>query len=289
MRVQLVLDGISLSQLVYKDSKYFDNFNKKFTTETVGAASASNVTVDVNTMNTTGDVLDKIVKPITFYSSDVDAQCFSTQYEDGCCMVFRGTTSKQDWKINLDARLEPLELPKILGNDRPQVHQGFLRQFNSIKMSLLSHATDYMKDTSIKESNKTFYYFGHSLGGALATIASLVFGSLFPDARHVCITYGSPRVGNERFCSLFKRHVDECVRVVNQEDPVPLVPTACRFEHVYGVAYIDKDEKIHDEITENRVWNTCKDSMLCCCGIAENPKDDHDLTQYASAWKKISV
>jgi triacylglycerol lipase len=82
-------------------------------------------------------------------------------------------------------------------------------------MTLMRHAMDYMNDKSIKDSNKVFYYFGHSLGGALATLAALVFGCMYPDARHVCITFGAPRVGDARFCDLFRENVDECVRCVN--------------------------------------------------------------------------
>jgi len=142
-----------------------------------------------------------------------------------------------------------------------------------------------MNDDTVKESNKTFYYMGHSLGGALSTVAALIFGAMFPDARHVCITFGSPRVGDAKFVQLFHHHVDESVRSVNQEDPVPMVPTACRFEHVGGVQFIDKNHTIQDSITENRLLNSCKDSMLCCCGLAESPIDDHDTEQYEEAWK----
>jgi triacylglycerol lipase len=72
-----------------------------------------------------------------------------------------------------------------------------------------------MGDKTIKESHKTFYYCGHSLGGALSTIAALTFGAMYPDARHVCITFGSPRVGDTVFTDLFHKHVDESVRCVN--------------------------------------------------------------------------
>ena len=66
-------------------------------------------------------------------------------------------------------------------------------------MTLMRHAAEYMSDTEIRDSNRTFYYFGHSLGGALATVAAVVFGAMYPEARHVCITFGSPRVGDTLF------------------------------------------------------------------------------------------
>ena len=320
MRVKLVLDATELARLVYKDEKTLESMkiggkeeeptkdeeepkeepikdeedaakdeeeskDEKARPEEDSDDEAENTIVqtDVKIEEHTS-AIQRLTKPISFYSSHEDAQCLYTQYEDGACFVFRGTTSKKDWMINLDATQDPLNLTNVFGKDRPRVHGGFLRQFQSVVMSLMKHASDYMADKSIKDSNKTFYYIGHSLGGALSTIAALVFGIMYPDARHVCITFGSPRVGDARFCELFKEHVDECVRSVNQEDPVPMVPTACRYEHVYGLAYIDKNNDIQREMTENRLLNTCKDSFLCCCGVGENPLDDHDMTQYREAW-----
>ena len=232
-------------------------------------------------------IMEKLTKPIQFYSTPADAQCFVTRYEDGCCMVFRGTTNIKDWMTNIKATQVAIDLPGVFGSDRPEAHAGFVSQFQSLSMTLMQYANAYMNDGTVKESNKTFYYMGHSLGGALSTVAAVIFGAMFPDARHVCITFGSPRVGDAKFVQLFHKHVDETVRCVNQEDPVPMVPTACRFEHVGGVHYIDKDHKIQDEITENRLLNSCKDSILCCCGLAENPLDDHDTEQYEAVWKSI--
>lgn len=318
MRVKLVLDATELARLVYKDEKTLESMkiggekekpeveekseaeekpkadelqeaasaeDKKETPEEDSDDEKENTMVQANVkIEEHTSAIQRLTKPISFYSSHEDAQCLYTQYEDGACFVFRGTTSKKDWMINLDATQDPLNLTDVFGADRPRVHGGFLRQFQSVVMSLMKHASDYMADKSIKDSNKTFYYIGHSLGGALSTIAALVFGIMYPDARHVCITFGSPRVGDARFCELFKEHVDECVRSVNQEDPVPLVPTACRYEHVYGLAYIDRNNDIQREMTENRLLNTCKDSFLCCCGVGENPLDDHDMKQYREAW-----
>jgi len=48
-------------------------------------------------------IMEKLTKPIQFYSTPADAQCFVTRYEDGCCMVFRGTTNIKDWMTNIKA------------------------------------------------------------------------------------------------------------------------------------------------------------------------------------------
>lgn len=268
MRLPLLRDAIRLASMVYeKESELEGMWGRR-------------------PVEQSDEIVYKLIKPISFYSTPVDAQCFTTQYEDGCCMVFRGTTNLNDWMTNLKAMQVPLDLPHVFGKDRPKVHSGFLGQFQSLSMTLMRHANEYNSDSTVRESNRTFYYIGHSLGGALATISALVFGAMFPNARHVCITFGSPRVGDDTFVRLFQKHVDESVRCVNQEDPVPLVPTSCSFSHVPGVLYFDADEKPNTDITENRLVNSCRDGILCCCGLAESPVDDHATTQYETIVKK---
>ena len=65
---------------------------------------------------------------------------------------------------------------------------------------------------------------GHSLGGALATIAAFWAGLTYPSADIRCITFGSPLVGNEDFVLDWRQVVGTRIRAVNGEDPVPSLP-----------------------------------------------------------------
>jgi len=188
--------------------------------------------------------------------------------------------------INADISKDYLYLPKVKKESCPRVHRGFMRQFQSLERTLLSHTMEYINDPTVKESNRTLYYIGHSLGGALATIAATVFGAMYPKVRHVCLTFGSPRVGDANFVREFNKHCDESIRSVNQEDPVPMIPLSCNYTHVPGLVYFDTQDDLHREIVENRLVNVCRDSCLCWCGLTENPIDDHDMTQYIHLWKK---
>ena len=59
---------------------------------------------------------------------------------------------------------------------------------------------------------------GHSLGGALATLAA---ANLSGRSLATCYTFGAPRVGDKRFSDCLRTPV---YRVVNPLDTVPLVP-----------------------------------------------------------------
>ena len=75
---------------------------------------------------------------------------------------------------------------------------------------------------------------GHSLGGALATLAAVDLSQRGWQVAAV-VTFGSPKVGQRQFRELHQQlQLSECTaRFVNQADPVPRVPPACwDFEHV---------------------------------------------------------
>ncbi len=81
---------------------------------------------------------------------------------------------------------------------------------------------------------------GHSLGAALATVASR---SLDGDNLAACYTFGSPRVGDKKLDGEIKTPV---YRVVNSDDIMTHVPLiSMRYQHVGSLFYLtDKSELI---------------------------------------------
>ena len=66
---------------------------------------------------------------------------------------------------------------------------------------------------------------GHSLGGAMATVAGPdIKRNLKQQSVDVC-TFGGPRVGKPDFRGKFDAEIARCYRVTNQFDIVPQVPT----------------------------------------------------------------
>ncbi len=60
---------------------------------------------------------------------------------------------------------------------------------------------------------------GHSLGGALATLAAFDFRKKARDhgvdMRVACYTFGAPRVGNHTFAREFDSIVNDCWHIIN--------------------------------------------------------------------------
>lgn len=136
-------------------------------------------------------------------------------------VAFRGTECKKDALADLDVR--HYDLGKGV-----RTHKGFQKQFNAIEK-------DIFVDLKLKsEMYNEVHFIGHSLGGALATIAAAHYASVLNDKKVHCYTFGCPRVGNEGFSKWYAQNiaVENSWRVFNFEDPVPMVPWSWRFHHV---------------------------------------------------------
>lgn len=124
-------------------------------------------------------------------------------------LAFRGTEPKKPADIKADLHADPIEIDTQAGQ---RVHTGFYEAFKAVE--------DIVK----KELNQPdlqdvpLYITGHSLGGALAVIAT---HCLERDSLAACYTFGAPRVGNLAFGQSLKPPV---YRIVNAADLVPRLP-----------------------------------------------------------------
>jgi len=119
-------------------------------------------------------------------------------------LAFRGTEMvRKDLFTDADAVLVTLE-----GEEK--VHRGFLKAFNHVRDAIL---TDLQTHTGIP-----LYITGHSLGGALAVLATRLVAS---ESQGACYTFGGPRVGTAQVDDQIKTPI---YRVINAADLVPRLP-----------------------------------------------------------------
>ncbi len=125
-------------------------------------------------------------------------------------ICFRGTKQIKDWLTNIDITPVPIRTQNggILGN----MHQGFHDAYMSVHDDIADRLKSY--------EDLPLYIAGHSLGGALAVVATWYQSS---DRLAACYTFGAPRVGDQGLIDKFKTPI---YRVVNVADPVPFVPPA---------------------------------------------------------------
>ena len=121
-------------------------------------------------------------------------------------LAFRGTEADRLKDIRADAT-------QNICPTGERVHSGFMQQYDDISYEL----EEALDDCAVK--GKPLFITGHSLGGAVATIAAR---RLDPERQiAACYTFGSPRVGTEDWVAQIKTPI---YRVVNSADPVPMVP-----------------------------------------------------------------
>lgn len=202
-----------------------------------------------------------------FFEND-GAQCHAIWNKEMFVLAFRGT--------------EPDELSDILAdlNAIPRgamthglVHSGFRGEVDKLwhDIALIQH----------KKQKLPFYITGHSLGAAMATVATSRFEE-YTEVEHL-YTFGSPRVGTRSFVNNIQtKHT----RVVNNNDIVTTVPLFIMgYKHHGDLMYIN----FYGNVRKLTLWQAIKDKYR---GWTNNLMDgiaDHDMTAYIEHTRNVDV
>jgi len=173
------------------------------------------------------------------FMEDDGAQCHAVWNDEEFVLCFRGTEPGEFSDIKADLNALP---------DKAQeggwVHNGFQVEIDKL-WDELQFVLKYADD-------KTFLICGHSLGGAMATIAASRLNELV-DALY---TYGSPRVGTRKFCKSLNNIPH--YRHVNNNDLVTSVPPAfLGYRHTCKPRYIN----YFGQIRNMSKWQRVKDKF----------------------------
>lgn len=142
------------------------------------------------------------------------------------------------------------------------VHRGFKAALNWVWTDIETAIED-IRAPLPRDKHQTLWFTGHSLGGALATMATAAckFNEQ-PIVVNGLYTFGQPRVGSEKFAAAFNAAFKaQTFRFVNNNDVVTRVPPSiCDYSHVGQLKYFN-----HAGICQNDPdlswWNTFWDRL----------------------------
>jgi hypothetical protein len=227
---------------------------------------------------------------VTGFSKN-SSQAILVEHEDFFTMAFRGTDELLDWLDNFDLIVKPVLLlvegEKLDG----YFHQGFWKATDDIWEPLLSKYQQFQQEDRDKQQTlkqkkvRPLFLTGHSLGGAMATIAAaklihqdLPFISTYTFGQPRTMTHNTARIINGKVESRF-------FRFQNNNDIVTRAPArASGYSHVGSFIYISKDELLHNDIGW---WYRFLDSVE---GVIEaipieglDGVEDHSMSDYLKA------
>ena len=161
-------------------------------------------------------------------------QAYVATRDKNIVIVFRSTTSDDGWGTTLNVLTDLKAYAKqieFIDEESPQferfqkirVHAGFHNEYLRYRGQIIKHVDE--------NPDKEIYITGHSLGGALATLASFDIASNRQRSVNL-YTYGSPRVGLSDFRVAHEEIVPNSYRIVINGDPIARVPgSILDYEH----------------------------------------------------------
>ena len=171
-------------------------------------------------------------------------QAYVVTEMDKIIVAFRDTGSDKRWEriLNMltDARAT---LKKMSFLDDPKLseikaHEGFVSEYMLFREKVIEYVDMH--------PDKEVHVVGHSLGGALATLASFDIASTL-DREVNTITFGAPRVGTKDFRDAFENLPINLYRVVVANDPIARVPgMLIPYEHVGQLIQIDESGDMYN-------------------------------------------
>ncbi|SDP84234.1 lipase family protein [Desulforhopalus singaporensis] len=200
------------------------------------------------------------------------AQAAVIEHEDYICIVFRGTNELKDWLDNLNAFAKK----ELFG----EFHRGFWNSVEDVWKPIEARCRELQG-----RRKRPVFFTGHSLGGAMATIAAAKF--IHEDKPFTsAYTFGQPRVLTRETARIFN---SECkarfFRFHNNNDIVTRVPARLMgYSHIGSYLYISEELTIHKD---PGYWFKFVDhfdgafNALLERGI--DGVEDHDMAKYLKA------
>jgi triacylglycerol lipase len=185
---------------------------------------------------------------------------FVAQRKDDCFLILRGTQTVTEWIRNISISLSSYTI-----SDFGRVHGGFLHTYNAMRK-------DIMAALSRIDAKAKLFVAGHSLGGALATLALPDIETNLNRKVNALYTYGSPRVGDNNFVTAFNNAFEQrSFRVVNTSDIVTSIPFPGPIARIVGGYFSHVDTPVdftvqQDDLEQNHEMKTYLSALTRASG-----------------------
>jgi triacylglycerol lipase len=207
------------------------------------------------------------------------SEAIVVKHEDYIVASFRGTDEIGDWLDNLNA--------VSVAGPLAGVHNGFYKALMDVWPDM-KRAIRNFRRTGEGIPDRPLWLTGHSLGGALATLAAATLIEA-DEPFYGGYTFGAPRVGDRDFARIFNNEArNRFFRFQNNSDIVTRVPARLMgYSHVGGFVYISAEGELSDDIGW---WYRFVDTVQ---GIINDIGDkgldmieDHDIDDYIAGIDK---
>lgn len=217
-----------------------------------------------------------------FISSKKDTQCFVVGDRQKIIIAFRGSERKiADWATNAKAVMTKWTKDK----DDGEVHRGF----NAALKSVWPGVTAEIR--RLRDANQSIWITGHSLGGALATLAAarLQLEEKIPVSG--LYTFGQPRIGDNDFAKVFNKKLKKrSFRFVNNNDVVTRVPPQVfGYSHIGKLMYFDAKGKLQSDKKLSwwgGFWDRLEGRYRDVFDLDPDGIGDHSMDEYLRLVKK---
>lgn len=193
------------------------------------------------------------------------AQAWIFASERDCVVACRGT-EPTEWN---DIRAD-VNAVAVFTETFGRVHRGFNEEVDDLWPRL---------ENALKDNQRTLWFTGHSLGGAMATIcAGRCFLSDIDSLPWALFTYGSPRVGDRRFVNFVELNH---TRWVNNNDIVTRVPPVWMgYRHSGQEMYLDRHGQLRTVAGWRRVSDRARGFLGGLLRFRFDHFADHSMERY---------
>lgn len=221
-------------------------------------------------------------------SEDTHTQALIASDNDKVVIAFRGTEGElQDWTT--DAKITKVDWPEFA--PKSKVHVGFHKALDSIWEPLMTEL-QRLSQLSPNAQAPTIWITGHSLGGALATLAAARLHQEQPQLPLQGVySFGQPRIANHAFAKRYNDALQNITyRLVNNNDVVTRVPPQVwGYSHLGTLYYFDADGQLHngsDLTWWRRFWDRLEGRYDNVFELSFDGVADHSMQNYLQQAKQ---